>query len=52
MGVIDRLEEWVRTKGLFDTQEQRETVLGVITEGREVYETIIDRAHRLGRVSP
>lgn len=47
--VTERLEEWVRTKGLFENSEQRETVLNVLGEGRTVYEHIIERAQRLGR---
>jgi hypothetical protein len=41
--VLDRLGDWVRRKGLFDTPDQRETVLSVIREGRGVYESIIER---------
>jgi hypothetical protein len=43
IGVLDRLDDWVRRKGLFDTPDQRETVLNVIREGRAVYETIVKR---------
>lgn len=50
--VTQRLEEWVRTKGLFENDEQRETVLNVLGEGRAVYENIIDRAQRLERELP
>lgn len=34
---IDALAQWVRTKGLFDSPEQRETVLSVLERGRAVY---------------
>jgi hypothetical protein len=44
VGVLDRLADWVRRKGLFDTPEQRETVLNVIGQGRAVYESIVERA--------
>ena len=39
--VLDRLSAWVRTKGLFDNDEQRRTVLRVLAEGRAVYERIV-----------
>lgn len=42
--VLDRLSDWVRRKGLFDTPEQRETVLEVIDRGRAVYDGIVARA--------
>jgi hypothetical protein len=44
-----QLEEWVRTKALFENPEQKQTVLNVLGEGRAVYESIIERARRLGR---
>jgi hypothetical protein len=44
IGVLDRLTDWVKRKGLFDTPEQRETVLNVIGEGRAVYQSIVERA--------
>ena len=44
IGVLDRLATWVSTKGLFDTDEQRQTVLNVIGEGRAVYESIVERS--------
>jgi hypothetical protein len=40
IGVLDRLAEWVQTKGLFETDEQKQAVLNVIAEGRSVYERI------------
>lgn len=47
--IIDRLSDWVETKGLFDTESQKEEVLKVIGEGKAVYEQIIKRAEKLGR---
>jgi hypothetical protein len=47
--VTERLVEWVQTKGLFENEEQRKTVLNVLGEGKAVYENIIRRAERLGR---
>jgi hypothetical protein len=47
--IIDRLTDWVKTKGLFDTESQKEEVLKVIGEGKTVYEEIIARAQALGR---
>lgn len=52
ISVINRLEEWVLTKALFESGEQRETVLDLLEEGRTVYEEISDRAVELGRTSP
>lgn len=42
--IIDRLEDWVNEKGLFDQEEQKQEVLTVIGKGKEVYEEIIKRA--------
>ncbi len=50
--ITERLEEWVKTKGLYDTEAQQQTVLNVLREGKAVYENIIERAERLGRRSP
>lgn len=52
ISVINRLEEWVQTKALFESDEQKETVLDLLEEGRSVYENISDRAVELGRTSP
>jgi LmbE family N-acetylglucosaminyl deacetylase len=41
LGVIDRLTEWVNTKGLFDSAKEKEAVLDVIRQGRSVYESIV-----------
>ncbi len=41
LGVIDRLIEWVNTKGLFDSPKEREAVLDIIQQGRSVYESIM-----------
>jgi hypothetical protein len=38
--VIDRLKYWVITKGLFDTPQQKQTVLDLIQRGRKIYESI------------
>lgn len=50
--VIDRLERWVETKALFESDQQKETVLDLLEEGRAVYESISDLAVELGRTSP
>ena len=52
IGVLDRLAVWVRTKGLFDDDEQRQTVLNVISEGRAVYERIVERDPRRSLAAP
>ena len=49
--VIDRLIKWVNTRGLFDTPSQKETVLNIIQQGRAVYESIAERAWKLGRTT-
>jgi|GEM_PF-2765996 len=43
IGVINKLEKWVKTKALFDTPAQKETVLNVLESGRNIYEDIIER---------
>ena len=43
LGVIDRLTEWVNTKAMFDSPQQKQTVLDVIRQGRAVYESIVQR---------
>ncbi|NBC66675.1 MAG: hypothetical protein GVY07_13595 [Bacteroidetes bacterium] len=52
ISVINRLEEWVQTKALFESVEQKETVLNLLDEGRTVYEDIRQRAEELERTSP
>ncbi|UCF36407.1 MAG: CehA/McbA family metallohydrolase, partial [Acidobacteriota bacterium] len=47
--VTERFQKWVEEKGLFENDGQRQTVLQVIEEGREVYRGIAERARRLGR---
>ena len=47
--IIERLTEWVETKALFYNEDQKEVVLGVIAQGTDVYEKIIERADELGR---
>ncbi len=46
--ITERLEEWVETKGLFETSAQKESVLNVLKEGRLVFENIIRRTENLG----
>jgi hypothetical protein len=50
--VIDRLEEWVETKALFDNPAQKAEVLKVLDEGRSMYIKIVERAGMLERTSP
>jgi len=50
--VIDRLEEWVQTKALFENNQQKDTVLHLLEDGRSVYQVILERAITLDRVSP
>ena len=45
--ITDRLKEWVNTKGLYENEQQMQTVLNVLDEGRNVFENIIDRAGEL-----
>lgn len=47
--ITDRLADWVKTKGLFDNENQKTEVLKIIEEGRMVYEDIVARATALGR---
>lgn len=49
ISVIDRLSKWVEEKGLFYEERQKEEVLTILSQGRTVYESIIKRAHTLGR---
>ena len=42
VAVTDRLIQWVGEKGLFDTPQQKETVLNVLREGRLVFSRIVD----------
>ncbi len=46
---IDRLSGWVESKALFETESQREEVLSVSQEGKQVYQDIISRAESLNR---
>ncbi|MDR9410752.1 MAG: CehA/McbA family metallohydrolase [Balneolaceae bacterium] len=52
ISVINRLEDWVQTKALFESNEQKEAVLDLLEEGRAVYESISHRAVEFGRTSP
>ncbi len=47
--IIERLSDWVHTKGLFYDENQKKEVLRVIEEGRAVYEKIIKTANELRR---
>lgn len=42
VAVTDRLTQWVKEKGLFDSPEQRESVLNLLREGRRAFQRIID----------
>jgi hypothetical protein len=42
ISVTDRLIKWVEEKGLFDSPQQKETVLNVLREGRRVFSRIGD----------
>ncbi|NBC64626.1 MAG: hypothetical protein GVY07_03030 [Bacteroidetes bacterium] len=52
ISVINRLKEWVQTKALFESIEQKETVLNLLDKGRTVYNDIRQRAEELERTSP
>ena len=47
--IIDRLQEWVNNKGLFDSEDQKKEVLSVLASGKEVYRKIVEQAKELGR---
>lgn len=47
--VIERLEQWVKAKGLYENENQKMEVLDVLEQGRKIYEQIIGRATKLGR---
>lgn len=49
IGHTERLEEWVQTKGLFDSDDQKQLVLAELRRGKAVYQEIIERAERMGR---
>lgn len=49
---INKLEEWVNTKALFENPSQKEIVLNTLNEGRLVYQRTAERARNLGRISP
>jgi hypothetical protein len=42
ISVTDRLIRWVEEKGLFDSPQQKETVVNVLREGRGVFQRIAD----------
>jgi hypothetical protein len=47
--IIDRLAEWVENKGLFDDESQKQALLEVIAQGRDVYRSIIEEVSILER---
>lgn len=49
IAVIDRLMSWVESKGLYDTDAQKQAVLEVLNQGKQVYRQIIESATKLGR---
>ncbi|WOK05275.1 CehA/McbA family metallohydrolase [Imperialibacter roseus] len=49
IAIIDRLAEWVETKGLFYEADQKKLVLEELDKGKAVYAKIIKKAERLGR---
>ncbi len=48
IGIIDRLQQWVNDKGLFDSEDQKKEVLSVLTQGKEVYQKIVEQAKERG----
>jgi hypothetical protein len=42
VSVTERLIQWVEEKGLFDSRQQKETVLNVLREGRRVFSAIAE----------
>ncbi len=49
---IDRLTDWVEHKAIFYNQDQKQAVLDVFDEGKNIYLGVIDQAKRLGRDKP
>jgi len=49
IGIIDRLQQWVNDKGLFDSQDQKKEVLSVLIKGKEVYQKIAEQAKELNK---
>lgn len=47
--ITDQFEEWVNTKGLFYTEEQKQEVLKVLEEGRKVFRGVVENAKKYGR---
>ncbi|MDF2157086.1 hypothetical protein [Algoriphagus sp. CAU 1675] len=47
--ITEQLEEWVNTKGLFYSEEQKQEVLKVLEEGKNVYRGVIETAKKFGR---
>ena len=44
INIIARLEDWVQQKALFDNEDQKQEVLDVVREGKQVYQEIIKQA--------
>jgi len=49
IGIIDRLQQWVNDKGLFDSQDQKKEVLSVLIKGKKVYQKIAEQAKELNK---
>ncbi len=47
--ITNSFEEWVNTKGLFYTDEQKQEVLKVLEDGRNVFRGVIETARKQGR---
>jgi len=40
INVIERLENWIKTKARFDNDSQKQTLLNVLDQGRNIYKAI------------
>ena len=49
IGIIDKLEQWVKEKALFDSETQKREVLTVLNSGRLVYEQIVAKAEEFNK---
>ncbi|MDG1571865.1 CehA/McbA family metallohydrolase [Robiginitalea sp. M366] len=47
--ITETLESWVRNKGLYDTEEQKQEVLGLLEKGKAVFEAIARKAREAGK---
>ena len=45
--IIDRLQQWVNDKGLFESEDQKKEVLSVLESGKAVYQKIVKQAKDL-----